>query len=83
MKLNLKQIREEFGYTQMELAHKSGVSLPTIQNIESGKTNPGLAIADKLLSVLGFHLHIKSQAVDWDLLATLGAPLVSLKTKSF
>jgi putative transcriptional regulator len=83
MKFKLKPLREDLGLTQNELAHMSGVSLPTIQNIESGKTNPGLEIAEKLLGALGFHLSVKNQDVDWDLMAALGAPLVALKKTNY
>lgn len=39
MNFKLREVREEAGFTQEELAEKSGVSRVTISLIESGRTN--------------------------------------------
>ena len=39
MNFRLREVREEVGFTQEELAEKSGVSRVTISLIESGRTN--------------------------------------------
>ena len=54
MKFNerLKAIREEKGLTQQELSNRSGVSLRTIQNYESGAYSPRFGSVDKLAEAL-------------------------------
>jgi DNA-binding XRE family transcriptional regulator len=54
----------------MELATKSGISLPTIQNIESGKANPSLEIK---VSAPGFQV---------EMAILLGVPLSSNQSTS-
>jgi transcriptional regulator with XRE-family HTH domain len=39
---NIKRIREEKGIKQATLAHEIGLAIPTLSNLENGKTNPGL-----------------------------------------
>ena len=48
MKFNerLKSIREEKGLTQQQLSDRSGVSVRTIQNYESGSYSPRFGIVD-------------------------------------
>lgn len=55
MKFNerLKTIREEKGLTQQQLSDRSGVSVRTIQNYESGSYSPRFGIVDKLAEALG------------------------------
>lgn len=55
MKFNerLKSIREEKGLTQQQLSDRSGVSVRTIQNYESGSYSPRFGIVDKLAEALG------------------------------
>lgn len=55
MKFNerLKSIREEKGLTQHQLSERSGVSVRTIQNYESGSYSPRFGIVDKLAEGLG------------------------------
>lgn len=53
MKFNLKNIRNEKGFSQQELADKSGVSRVTISRLETGEleeTNAGTLL--KLAKVL-------------------------------
>jgi transcriptional regulator with XRE-family HTH domain len=69
--------RKTMGLSQNELAHRSGVSLPTIQNIEMGKANPALATLEALLSALNLRINIETRPANWSLLAACGAPLFS------
>jgi len=50
MFVELKQLRHDFKLSQVELAQESGVSLPTIQKIESGRANPTLDVMEKIFS---------------------------------
>ena len=72
---DLKYIRLKLGLTQFELAVQSGVSLPTIQNIEAGKANPSLDIIDKLMEALGLKLKIEFPEINIEIAAYLGVPL--------
>ena len=75
----IREARTQLGITQSELSHLSKVSLPTIQNIESGKGNPSLSTLEDLLVPLGRTLHLKLlklQKADWNVLAVCGAPLM-------
>ncbi len=74
---NLKRLRVDLGLTQMELATKSGISLPTIQNIESGKANPSLDILTKILNVLGLEIKVSAPAFQVEKAILLGVPLSS------
>lgn len=74
----VKKSRNIMGLSQVELSKASGVSLPTIQNIEAGKGNPSICILGALLDPLGLKIEIRFEEVDWDLLAKLGVPLTSI-----
>jgi len=74
---DLKKIRRDLGLTQMELATKSGISLPTIQNIESGKANPSLEILTRILNVLGLEIKVSAPAFQVEKAILLGVPLSS------
>jgi transcriptional regulator with XRE-family HTH domain len=67
--------RKALGLSQVSLAEWSGISLPTIQNIESGKANPSLALFEKLGGVLGFEVSTVQTPLDWDVFCDLGLPL--------
>ena len=68
--------RRNQGLTQSELAYRSRVSLPTIQNIETGKANPTVSTLTAVLGVLGLELVMEPRRADWTLLARCGAPLM-------
>ena len=72
----LRRHRELFGLTQTKLSALSGVSLPTIQNIEAGRANPELETLQKLLHVLGIETQWGTRKPDWDFLSTCGVPLL-------
>ena len=49
----LRSEREQHFLTQAELAEKSGVSIPTINSLEHGKTGANLVTLRKLAEALG------------------------------
>jgi transcriptional regulator with XRE-family HTH domain len=63
--------------SQVTLAQRSGLSLPSIQNIETGKSNPALETIEQVLSAVGYRWRPTIKSADWDLLAACGAPLTS------
>ena len=79
--LSIKEFRILAGWTQQDLASQSGVSLATLQNIESGRGNPEFSTLRPLLETLGVELNLKPQPIDWDLLSSFGVPL-TVKRKS-
>lgn len=52
----IKNRRKVLGISQQDLAEMSGVSLPTVKDIERGVGNPSLATISKLLDVLGMEI---------------------------
>ena len=74
----VKKARMDLGLSQQRLASLSGVSLPTIQNLEYDKANPSWSIAQKILRALGYDISINARAVDWDRLASYGVPISSI-----
>ena len=52
MYLNLHQLREERGFSQIELAKRSGVSQAFISQIEKGEKVPTVFIAKRLAMAL-------------------------------
>ena len=82
MLVELKQLRNEFKLSQVELAQESGVSLPTIQKIESGQANPTLEVMEKIFSVLGLHLQVHCPEVSIDRAIAFGVPLTGKKDPS-
>ena len=79
---NIKKIRGDLSLTQMELAAQSGISLPTIQNIESGKANPSLEILTKVLKVLGLEIKVSVPQFQAESAILLGVPLSSTELPS-
>jgi len=78
----LATTRKKLGITQQKLSELADVSLPTIQNIESGKANPSLDILEKITGILGLKISIETKATDWNKLTELGLPLSSNIKKS-
>lgn len=68
----LRDARKSMGWTQVQLAARAGVSLPTIQNIEAGKGNPSWDVLEKLFEALGLEWGIKAKMADWSKLAQWG-----------
>jgi putative transcriptional regulator len=52
IKSRIKEIREELGMTQIELADQVGVSRQTIYFLEKGTYNPSLTVSFKISEVL-------------------------------
>lgn len=52
----IKQRRKRLGISQQDLAEMSGISLPTVKDIERGLANPSLSTISKLLDVLGMEI---------------------------
>ena len=57
MKNKIKDLREQFNLTQLDLAEKNEVSRQTIISLEKGKYNPSIFLAYKISKV--FHLPIE------------------------
>lgn len=53
---NLKRLRDGRGLSQQALADLSGVPRPTVAHLESGQSNPTLAVVSKLARSLGVTL---------------------------
>ena len=82
MLFNLKQLRVDSGWSQVKLAHESGVSLPTIQNIEADKANPTIEVLEKLLKALGLEIQIFSSPFNSERASSFGVPLSSSQAKT-
>lgn len=77
MLFELKRYRIQNALSQVKLAQVSGVSLPTIQNIEAGKANPTLEIVERLAKALGLMIRIEAAPFDINTACALGVPLLS------
>ena len=55
----IKERRCFLGIDQKTLSELSGVAVHTISNIESGKGNPTIKVANKIIKVLGMELTIR------------------------
>lgn len=53
MNNRLRNLREEVGWTQEDLASRVGVSRQTIISLERGKYNPSIILAHKLAQIFG------------------------------
>lgn len=51
MKNKIKDLREQFGFTQQYLAEKVNVSRQTIISLENGKYNPSIFLAYKIAKI--------------------------------
>lgn len=52
----IRNRRKVLGISQQDLAEMSGISLPTVKDIERGIANPSLLTISKLLDVLGLEI---------------------------
>lgn len=52
----IKKRRKGLCISQQDLAEMSGISLPTVKDIERGLANPSLSTISKLLDVLGMEI---------------------------
>ena len=51
MKNQVKELREEFSFTQQHLADQVNVSRQTIISLENGKYNPSIFLAHKIARI--------------------------------
>lgn len=72
----VKTRRQAMGMSQGALAAASGVSMPMIQLIERGKSNPTVPVCRRILSALGLEIGIRS-TFSWGDLIAHGGPLFS------
>ncbi len=72
----IKEQRKRIGLTQVDLAHRSNVSLPSIQNIEAGKANPSIDVLEKLAQALGLTISLQESKPNWALLSLCGCPIL-------
>lgn len=63
--------------SQTELARRTEISLPTLQNIESRKANPGFEMIVRLLEEVGLTFEVTPKKANWDFLIECGVPLLS------
>lgn len=70
-----RKARKTVRLSQGAVAYLSKTSLPTIQNIESGKGNPSLSVLSSVAQVLGLEISIQSRKPDWDFLRSCGVPI--------
>lgn len=56
MNLKLKAAREKSGKTQAQVAKEVGISIAQYQNIEYGKSEPGVRTAIRIAEVLGVNV---------------------------
>lgn len=77
----IKNLRLQIGKTQFQLAQDSGVSLPTLQNIEAEKGNPGLQLVENILKSLNYAVTFTPLPPDWEELSSLGVPLSGKKNQ--
>jgi transcriptional regulator with XRE-family HTH domain len=61
--LTLQELRKRAGYTQFEVAVKTGYSLNMIAKIESGSRNPGPTLVARLAKLYKVNEHDIREAV--------------------
>jgi putative transcriptional regulator len=52
----IKDLREQLGFTQLDLAEKVNVSRQTIISLENGKYNPSIFLAYKIAKVFKMNI---------------------------
>ena len=55
----VRELREERGWSQQELAKRTGMSQPSIARFEAGGTTPTLGVLDRMASAFKMHLRIE------------------------
>ncbi|MGE4234449.1 MAG: helix-turn-helix domain-containing protein [Bacteriovoracia bacterium] len=76
----IRLARKNLALSQVSLSALSGVSLPSIQNIEASKANPSLSTVEQLFSALGLRLRFEFKKASWQTLSELGLPLWTKKS---
>ena len=52
---NIRKIRKEFGWTQADLAEKSGISVPFMTQIELGRKSASLEVVQNIAAALNIY----------------------------
>jgi transcriptional regulator with XRE-family HTH domain len=68
----LRQLREQAGLSQRDLAERLGCQQPAIARLEAGGVRPGLATLQRVVEALGFTLEL--HAVSRDVAMISGVP---------
>ncbi len=76
----IRRQRLGLGFTQAEVARRSGVSLATLQNIEAGRANPAFSTLSKVLHEIALTPRCQAVEPDWDALCRLGLPLSAARS---
>ena len=59
----MKSRRKVLGISQADLAEMSGVSLPTVKDLERGLGNPSLSTVSRILEVLGMEVKFQMREI--------------------
>ena len=59
----MKSRRKILGISQADLAEMSGVSLPTVKDLERGLGNPSLSTVSRILEVLGMEVKFQMREI--------------------
>jgi len=60
----IQERRESLGLSQKDVSEMSGVSLRTINAVESGKSNPSVDVLCKILETLGLKLTLSERVIN-------------------
>jgi len=60
----IQERRESLGLSQRDVSEMSGVSLRTINSMESGKSNPSVDVLCKILESLGLKLTLSERVIN-------------------
>ena len=55
----IKNRRKELKITQVDLADLAEINLITLNKLEQGKSNPSLAVVEKLADILGLEINLE------------------------
>lgn len=59
-RIDFKALREDYGYTQVQVSEITGLTVAAISRIDNKKTVPSLETAFKYLNALNLTLEIKT-----------------------
>lgn len=68
----IKNTRNKLGLSQQKLAELSGLSIATIQCLESSKSNPTWDVLNRVLKVLSCDVQISPEKINWQNLSDYG-----------
>lgn len=61
----MRQCRKFRGYTQRQLAKRSGINVTSINQYETGKTIPSIDRYVDIMNALGFDLTVTTRSETW------------------